>query len=54
MTVKELRDLLSGYPDDVTVYVMDRRGNKSIPPFGDIQGIDYDYVNGILYIEAIS
>jgi hypothetical protein len=54
MTVKELRDLLSGYPDDVTVFINDGRARPLESPNGVIEGIFYDYVNGMLYIETIS
>lgn len=52
MTVKELRDLLNGYPDDVVIFICDKRDNINNIPFGDIDSIDYDYINQNIYLEA--
>lgn len=53
MTVKELRDLLSGFPNDATVVISDRRNRKEYePPWGDIDSIDYDCHNELLFLDA--
>ena len=51
MTVKELRDLLSGFPNDVTVFIS-YNIRETTPPFGDIDFIEYDHINEGLYLQA--